>query len=93
MILVLKLVTGEEIVGDVTMDSDCIVKNPCMIQLVPSRSNSEQAAMALVPVGLHLEEHSITVKQEHIVWTAKPVKDLYNQFNSYFGSGIQLAGL
>ena len=39
------------------------------------------------------EDHSIEVDRARIVWSAKPVKELYNQYNSAFGLGIQLAGL
>lgn len=93
MIQVVKLITGEELIGDVTTDSRVTIKNPCMLQMVPSRSNPEQVGMALAPVAMHIEEHAINCKPEHVLWTANPVKELYNQYNSVFGSGIQLATL
>lgn len=93
MIQVLKLITGEELVGDITIGDRVTIKNPCMLQAIPSRSNPEQASMALVPVAMHIEGSFVTVKEEHVIWMNKPIKELYNQYNSYFGSGIQLAGL
>lgn len=93
MITVLKLITGEELVGDVIQDDRVTIKNPCMLQMIPNRANPEQVSMALVPVAMHIESQSLTVKPEHIIWMNKPIKDLYNQYNSYFGSGIQLAGV
>jgi hypothetical protein len=93
MIQVTKLITGEELIGDVTIDDRVTIKNPCVLQMVPMRSNPEQVGMALAPVAMHIEDHSITVKQEHVVWMNSPVKELYNQYNSAFGSGIQLATL
>ncbi len=92
MIQVLKLTTGEEIVGEVTGADLLTVKNPCVLQMVPSRTN-DGPAMALVPVGMHLEGQAFTIDNKHVLWSAKPVKELYNQYNSYFGTGIQLAGL
>jgi len=91
MIKVIKLISGEEIIGDVTLDSRVTVKNPCYLQMVPSRTNPEQPAMALVPSALHLQDRSYTFKDEHVLFVAEPVKDLYNQYNSIFGSGIQLS--
>ena len=41
----------------------------------------------------YTEDHCIDVDIDKIVWDANPVKELYNQYNSAFGSGIQLAGL
>lgn len=88
MILVTKLISGEEIIGDVTIDDRYTIKDPCALQMVPSRGNPEQAAMMLVPVAMHLDSHSITVKEEHVLWSNKPINELYNQYNSAFGSGL-----
>lgn len=93
MIAVLKITTGEEIIGDVIVDDRITVKNPCLLHMVPSRGNPEQASMALVPIALHLENSSVTIHPNHVIWMNNPVKELYNQYNSYFGSGIQLAGM
>lgn len=93
MIQVTKLITGEELIGEVTHDDRVTIKNPCLLQMVPSRNNPEQVGMALAPVAMHIENHSITVKHEHVLWSANPVRELYNQYNSIFGSGIQLATL
>lgn len=93
MIQVTKLITGEELIGEVTLDDRVTIKNPCVLQMVPSRGNPEQAAMALVPVAMHIEGHAVTLKQEHVLWVAAPIRELYNQYNSAFGTGIQLASL
>jgi hypothetical protein len=94
MIQILKLITGEEIIGDVSISNgEAKVSKPCLLQLVPSRSNPEQTMMGLFPYAMYTEDHSIVLNQEHVIWMEKPVKDLYNQYNSAFGSGIQLANL
>jgi hypothetical protein len=61
--------------------------------MVPSRQNPEQPMMGMYPYAAYTEDHSIEVDRARIVWSAKPLKELYNQYNSAFGSGIQLAGL
>jgi len=38
-------------------------------------------------------EHCVTLEAKNILWSGKPVAELYNQYNSAFGSGIQLAAL
>lgn len=94
MIQIVKLITGEEIIGEVTdLTSKFVVKNPCVLQMVPSRNNPEQVGMALAPIAMHVENHTVTVKVEHVLWAVTPVKELYNQYNSVFGTGIQLATL
>lgn len=94
MIQILKLTTGEELIGDVTITADkAKIDKPCILQLVPSRTNPEQTMMGLFPYAVYTEDHSITIDQKQIVWIEKPVKDLYNQYNSAFGSGIQLTSM
>ena len=59
--------------------------------MVPSRSNPEQPSMALIPYGMYTDSHKVTVKQDHIIWSEEPIKELYNQYNSIFGNGIVVA--
>lgn len=89
MIKIIKLVTGEEIVADVTeQDQNYTLEKPVVLQLIASRSTPEQPQMALIPYAAYTEDHSVTVSKSNIVWTEEPVKELYNQYNSIFGSGI-----
>ena len=94
MIKIVKLITGEELIADVTGgDTTMTLSKPCVLQLVPSRQNPEQPMMGMFPYASYTEDHTIDIGIDKIVWDAKPVKELYNQYNSAFGSGIQLAGL
>lgn len=97
MIKILKLITGEEIIGDVTepvfAGSGLQVKQPCFIQLIPSQSNPGQTMMGLMPYASYVEDHTITISNEDVIWQGKPITELYNQYNRVFGSGIQLAGV
>ena len=91
MIQVIKLLSGEELVGEVSnKDSKATIKQPCYLQMVPSRSDPSKTMMALIPYAMYLEDHCITVDEKNILWSGKPVSELYNQYNSIFGSGIQL---
>lgn len=91
MIQVIKLVSGEELVGDVSTEGTLVkIKQPCFLQMIPSRSEPSKTMMALVPYAMYLEDHSVTVESKNILWSGKPVTELYNQYNSVFGSGIQL---
>ena len=94
MIQVIKLVSGEELVGDISTEGTLVkIKQPCFLQMIPSRSEPSKTMMALVPYAMYLEDHSVTVESKNILWSGKPVTELYNQYNSVFGSGIQLAAL
>ena len=92
MIKIVKLISGEEIIGDVTeTDNFITIKKPCVLQLVPSRTNPEQPAMGLFPYAAYVDNHTLTLKEASIVWKEDPLKELYNQYNSVFGNGLVVA--
>lgn len=93
MIEIVKLSCGEEIVATTKdLDDGCVILDkPCVIQLVPSRANPDQPAMALLPYAIYTENHRIIVNTKDILWREMPIKELYNQYSSAFGSGIQFA--
>ena len=89
MIRILKLTTGEEIIGDIDEShGEITVKKPCYIQLVPSRNNPEQPAMALMPYAAYTKDHRVVIDVSNVVWVEEPITDLYNSYNSMFGSGL-----
>ena len=89
MIRILKLVTGEEIIGDSSeAHGEITVKKPCYIQIVPSRADPEQPAMALMPYAAYTKEHKVVIDISSIVWSEEPLIELYNQYNSLFGTGL-----
>ena len=88
MSTILKLLTGEEIIGDVDFkDGNVKINKPCILQMI-STSRNEEPMMALVPYAPYTEDHCVTVEAKSIIWHEKPVKDLYNQYNKVFGTGI-----
>ena len=91
MIRLLKLITGEEVIGKVTYNDDfVIVDKPCAIMLLGSRSTPEQQSLGLVPYAGYTKEHTIKVKNTSVVWEAELADEVFNQYNSIFGSGIQI---
>lgn len=86
---ILKLITGEEVIGDLTEVNDTLrIKRPCYIQLVPSRADPERPMLGLVPYAPYTENHAIELGRTHVVWQGKPIDELYNQYQKVFGSGL-----
>ena len=93
MIKVLKLVTGEEIIGSVDINVDFhILKDPCVLTMVSSRTNPQQPAMAMIPYAPYVKDNRVKISNQFVIWCEEPIKDLYNQYNSVFGTGIVVAG-
>ena len=90
MIKILKLVTGEELIGDVTNlnDESILIDKPCALQMIQSRNNPDQPAMALIPYAAYTKGHKVEIFSKYIIWTEEPVTELYNQYNSIFGTGL-----
>lgn len=70
-----------------------IVKYPVQVVSVPPRAANEASSIAFVPFLEFCEEFKtgIQINREDILCTTKPVVELENQYNSIFGSGIQIA--
>lgn len=91
MILVLKVITGEEVIADVTeTETSYTLKKPAYVQYVPSRTDQDRPMLALAPYAVYVEDYTLEIPKASIIWKAKPVKEMYNQYNSIFGSGIVL---
>lgn len=91
MIKVIKLITGEEVVGEVSYDgATVIVDKPCAVMLVSAKSTPDQHSMALIPYAAYTNGHTIKIKESSIIWEADLQEDVYNQYNMLFGTGIQI---
>ena len=95
MIKILKLVTGEEIIGqlkysDNPLETKIEVTRPCAVMLISSKSTPDQHSMALIPYAGYAKDHTITVDEKAVIWEAELEDSVYNQYQSIFGSGIQI---
>jgi hypothetical protein len=92
-IYALKLITGEEILGEVvkTTDHSMTLKNPVGIAIV--RGQNGQPNVGFSPFPLHAEQKSdstIDLSKTHIVYSYVPAQDFIDNYNQIFGSGIVL---
>ena len=92
MIKIIKIITGEEIIGDIKQNNDDTIQvsSPCVIQVVPSRQDPNQPMLALLPYAVYTKHHRVMISAKDVVWEEEPVQELYNQYSSAFGSGVVL---
>lgn len=87
---IIKLITGEEIIGDTTQQGDNVtITNPATVHLVPGESG--RMGMAMIPFAPYAEEDSFMFNLTHIMTAYTPGDDLRNQYSQRFGSGIVVA--
>jgi hypothetical protein len=94
MIKLVTFKTNHTILGDVDEKGNLIyIKNPVQVVVVPPRSASDPGGIAFSPYLEFSEEFrkGIPIKLDDVLTITTPVRELENQYNEVFGSGIQLA--
>jgi F0F1-type ATP synthase alpha subunit len=91
-IKILKLITGEELIGKVIDEGEIgiLIDNPANIHMAPTQDSRMQ--LYLIPYAPYAEKEQFTLKQQHVIMQYEPNVDLMNKYNHMFGSGIQIAG-
>lgn len=84
---ILRLSTGEEILGEITEEntSQVKVKNPVRIMMVPSKADPQNPNIGFAPFMQWSEEKELTLNANHVIVTATPITEFVNQYNSMFG--------
>jgi hypothetical protein len=92
-ILALKLVTGEELLGEIESESETefVICNPVGIAIV--RGKDGQPNVGFAPFPLHAEQKTgstVALNKKNVVYSYTPAEDFVNNYNQIFGSGIVL---
>lgn len=86
--------TNQTIMGDITDNGETItVVEPVQVISVPQRSANEAPSLAFSPFLEYTEEFKsgIEFNRTDILTITEPVVELRNQYNTIFGTGIQIA--
>lgn len=86
--------TNHTILGPVTEKQDVIsVKQPVQVISVPPSQQNPQGGIGFAPFLEFSEEWNTGIEfdLEDILTINSPVRELENQYNTAFGSGIQIA--
>jgi len=89
----IKLVTGEEIIADVTVTSQgqLGLKNPVQLRMVPPKVAGASPQMGFVPFpafSQQKQDEVILIEPLHVVYHYNPAQDISDNYNQMFGSGI-----
>jgi len=85
MILVLKLVTGEDVLAEVEdKESHYVLKNPVVIGLT-------QEGVGTMPLCPFSQDKETIIEKHHVVFTNTPEEECRNAYSANYGSGIVVA--
>ena len=89
-IYVIRLLTGEEIVADITPSEGGItLKNPAALMVQAGRDG--RPSVGLADYVMFAEKKEVFIESSHILFFYEPMIDIKNSYSSAFGSGIVLA--
>ena len=88
-IVVFKIVSGEEMIGEVfiTFSESIKIKNPAVIMLQQTEKGVGVALMPYMPYC----EGDVDFNKSAIVAEGKPSQSMINEYNRIYGAGIQIA--
>lgn len=90
-IIALKLITGEDVLGEVESQSETelVLVNPVGISVV--RQKDGTPGVGFTPFPLHAEQKTnatVALTKKNIVYSYTPAEDFISNYNQIFGSGI-----
>jgi hypothetical protein len=93
VIIVLKLITGEEVLGEVQSQSETewVLENPVGIAVVRGKDGQPNVGFAPFPIHAPQKPGSIiALAKKHVIYSYVPAEDFITNYNQIFGSGIVL---
>ena len=90
-ILAFKLITGEDVLGEVESESETefVLENPVGIAVV--RGKDGTPSIGFSPFPIHAEQKSgatIAISKKSVVYSYVPAQDFVDNYSQIFGSGI-----
>ena len=90
-VLVLKLVTGEEVLGEVVTKDPSFIALKNVVGIAVVRGQDGQPNIGFAPFPLHAEPKSGVermFKDEHIVYSYEPAEEFVTNYDQIFGTGL-----
>lgn len=93
MIQILKLSSGEELIGTVSdfeVEGRQVIKmdKPAVIIMQPIEGQPEKFGIGLAPYAPYAQENSLNIMPTHVIAVMQPTDSLKNEYNTHYGSGV-----
>ena len=92
--LICKLVTGEEVMGEVVLNTNVIrLKNPVQLSVVRSTRGDPTVGFAPFPTYTAAKkDETIDLTLQHVVYSYKAPEDFHKNYEQVFGVGLIVPG-
>lgn len=86
---ILKLISGEEVVGEILSDAEdsVTIQDPCTLGIMQSQTGPR---LNMMPMLLFSEQKKVQLQKSHILYTVTVAQEIQNKYNEIYGSGIIL---
>lgn len=91
-IIIVRLKSGEEILGDVNLNFDdehILITNPTQVMSGPNPQTGQIDVHMAPLLGLAAKKE-VKIKKDYVAFDYEPVEDIIAKFNQLFGSGLVL---
>jgi len=92
-IVAMKLVTGEDLLGEVQTESETefVIENAVGIAVVRGQNGQPNVGFSPFPIhGSQEKNATIAIAKKHVVYSYVPAQDFIDNYNQIFGAGIVL---
>lgn len=84
-----RLINGQEVIGEFVEENPMTLTLRNIAVIVPNMDEStKRIEIRMAPFSLFTESNELGLDKGAIIFVAKPVQDIVNQYNTIFGSGI-----
>ena len=93
-IQIVKLTTGEDIMGDVESqevegkEGFLLINKPAIIMMMPKPGSDTDFGVGLAPYAPFSKDHKVPVFPQHVVSVYDPGTEILNAYNEKYGSSI-----
>ena len=93
-IKLIKLISGEEILGEVVTDTALItLKNPVKVATVRGPDGNPSVGFAPFPTfAEEKKDRQVAFMREHVLYSYEPAEDFRKNYDQVFGLGLILPG-
>jgi hypothetical protein len=90
-IQIIRLSTGEELIGEVSVDESggYVISKPAILGMIEGEEGVPNMVLQkYLPHSEQGEDISIRINSDHVMFTFSPLSEILNHYNSSLGSGI-----